>query len=238
MQQVVAFYLGDDEMQFGVANHLAHHLTLGISAYLFHCFVPLLLCIGFGGCHRKIFQFDDVGMADVGESGQVGHKEEVTVAMVKLHLWACEIIRIESKHGVHKTLEVALSLDEAAHRSCVVILAADALKHLAPLSTIGCESEGILKVANSQRLNLVIFHQHIIIILLTYIIVGDTKYRHTFLNALNCHHAIIEQKALEHVRVGELVGREGTLHPAVGESILGNLQENVPPGFEKSSLST
>ena len=93
MLQVVAFYLGDDEMQLGVANHLAHHLTLGISANLFHCFVPLLLCIGFGGCHRKIFQFDDVGMADVGESGQVGHQKEVAIAVIKLYLWTCDVIK-------------------------------------------------------------------------------------------------------------------------------------------------
>lgn len=104
MQQVVTFYLGDDEMQLGVANHLAHHLTLGISAYLFLGFVPLLLGIGVGGGHRKIFQFDDVGMADVGIACEVWHEEEVAIAVIQFHLWTCDVIGIKSKQGIHKAL--------------------------------------------------------------------------------------------------------------------------------------
>ena len=96
MQQVVAFYLGDDEMQLSVANHLAHHLTLGISAYLFLGFAPLLLGIGVGGGHRKIFQFDDVGMTDVGIACEVGHEEEVAIAVIQFHLWTCDVIGIKS----------------------------------------------------------------------------------------------------------------------------------------------
>ena len=46
---------------------------------------------------------------------------------------------------------------------------------------------------------------------------------HTFYS----HHSIIEQKALEHIRVSKLVGRERTLHPTIGKSILGYFQKHA-----------
>ena len=49
MHQVVAFYLGYDKMELSALGHLAHHFALGISAYLFLGFAPLLLGIGVGG---------------------------------------------------------------------------------------------------------------------------------------------------------------------------------------------
>ena len=58
------------------------------------------------------------------------------------------------------------------------------------------------------------------------IVIRYAKYALGTTHTFYSHHAIIEKQALEHVRVGELVGWEGTLHSAVSESLLSNLQEH------------
>ena len=163
-------------------------------------------------------------MAYVGIACEVWHEEEVAIAVIQFHLWTCDVIGIKSKQGIHKALEIALALDEAANGCGVVILATDMFHHLAPLTTIGRKAESIFELANLQRLNLVVFHQHIIIILLADVIIWNSKDWYTFLYTFDCHHTIIEQEALEHVGISQLVGRKGALHSSVCKSILGNLQ--------------
>ena len=54
--------------------------------------------------------------------------------MVQFHLGTGEIVRVERQQGIHEALEITFALDEAAHGGGVVVLAADALHHLAPVA--------------------------------------------------------------------------------------------------------
>ena len=57
-------------------------------------------------------------------------------------------------------------------------------------------------------------------VLLTHIMVRNAQYAVGSSHPFDGHHAVVEEQALEHVRVSELVGREGALHAAVGITYL------------------
>lgn len=89
LQQIVAFDLGDDEVQLGAFGHGLDYGTLCIALDVLLRLLPLRQGLRLGGCHGQVFQFDDVGVVDVGIAVEVRHQEEVTVPMVQLHLRAC-----------------------------------------------------------------------------------------------------------------------------------------------------
>ena len=64
------------------------------------------------------------------------------------------------------------------------------------------------------------YFKQVVEVLLTHIIIRDAKDGHSLLYPLDGHHTVVEEQALEHVRVSELVGWEGALHAAVGITYL------------------
>ena len=56
-----------------------------------------------------------------GPAGQVGHKEEIAIAVVQFHFGGGEVIWVQAEVGVHEALQVPFAFYQASHGGGVMI---------------------------------------------------------------------------------------------------------------------
>lgn len=206
----VAAELENEEMDATALQVMGQTGIAGIVADLLLGFLPLLAGSLIALALLQVFQFNDIAMLHVGILAQVGHEEEVAVAVLELHLRSSEIIGVDAEVCREEALDVALTLDETAHGGGVGVGLCHELHHRFPLATCGSGLEGLYETVTFYGVDGAILLEQILIILFAYIIIRYAQ--------LQCgsealsdgeHTVVVEQRdevlSLKYLLSGELV---------------------------------
>lgn len=147
-----------------------------VEAYLVYGILPLGFGLGIRVLHSQVLQFDDVAVGN-GVMGKVRHQEEVAETVVKFHLRGNQIVVADAEVGGEEPLQVAFTLDGAAHGGIFLIGPGDEFKTGTPLAFVGHGIKLVHKTFEVDAVLLLILFKHKVIVLLAHVVVGDAQYR-------------------------------------------------------------